>query len=516
MLLSKIAPTYKIPDMPPPDASAAIAAAASSGKLLASDGTPAQVMAPAPPPAQLVYQTAGFTYTTGNQPAAATKALGPKPPPAKYWPTASAVPSPMPPAGLVGPDAELAKHRGLVKAPGRCAKCGNESGKTIKVGSELAVARLGAHRVGPQASPTFSHYACMTCLQVICRGCWKTPGCDWGCQSPYNGDLCAATTCCGAGRAIWLFEVRLSPLVVPEVELIDRGQVLSRLDPFTRTPPGPFRLHLKYPDSQRTSTTDGDIALTQFLIAIKNVLPRPMSGKDPRAMETGHPSMGAMLHTSALPEVLSSMLSEPYERWATRRAVYVAAFDVIHAICESPPAVPILLSRLIKTSTSGLRSFVETRGKVSWAYVPPADELAAFPGLANDPSQRKPLCDVIVAALHTASTAIIDLEALPADSEVTEKSVDILWMLEQFMDVGEHFLAAVKAHQTALKLQTTGTTDPVAAAAGTPTASVESATKAVEQAAIAVKSHEAEQMEIDADLDGEPLTIGQVEVIVGT
>lgn len=234
--------------------------------------------------------------------------------------------------------------------------------------------------------------------------------------------------------------------------------MLCKLDCAVRSPVSPFRLAGKEKNKAKATQYMGDDALVRILDGIRRLLPHP-GDKDPSPLDLGpHPSLASMLLTSALPEVLGNLFAVPFEEWNTRKAVYASALALIRSICESPAAMPMLVNPLVKKATNGLRAFVESRGKVIWAHhdpsetepdpktvVPPANNTAPAPtpGIAA----VKPLSKILVDVFNSAVDKMAEFEALPED-DVTDAVLETMATLDGVLEVGEQFVASIKAYQT--------------------------------------------------------------------
>lgn len=484
VLLAAIAPDYKIPtgvQAPNPPVAGTTTPAAPGSANTVNTGPNANVnlnVGPTPPPGTTAivvrpgipgapgifgFPVYGFAPAHKKpQPTAATKIVAP---PARYWPTAAAATNgalavaPVPQAPLVlGPDAELARYRGLIQAPGRCKSCRAESGKTIKVRAFLHSYVVFPLNRSLQTTPTFTHHACASCLEVICRGCWSNTGCEWDCQCPFDGTLCKTAKCCAPGRAVSLFEV------------------LCKLDCAVRHPISPFRLATKEKTKAKATQHIGDDALVRILDAIRRLLPHP-GEKESLALDIApHPSLASMLLTSALPEVLGTLFAVPFEEWNARKPVYTSALALIRCICESPAAMPMLVNPLVKKATNGLRAFVESRGKVIWAHPDPNDteidpKTAPAPPNSSAPVATagitgvKPLSEILVDVFNSAVNKMAEFEALPED-DVTDAVLETMATLDGVLEVGEQFVLSIKAYQTVVLARANAATTAPTAAAG--------------------------------------------------
>lgn len=232
-----------------------------------------------------------------------------------------------PDQSISGPDREFRERNGLFNVQGKCQGCKFRGGKTLKT------------------PPALAHHACETCLEVICRGCWKVTGCTWDCTAPFNGEGCGTTKCCDHGRAVMMYEI------------------LSQLDSCFMS--NSFRLSLKTNPSSRPVVYQGDQALNKYLVAIKTLLP---SGDQAPQTRSSHPSLPSMLLTSTLFEILCRLLTnDPLNQWHLRSQLYLNSLDLIQRICDGVEEARKLFDhRLIKSSTCGLRSVLEEKGCIVW------------------------------------------------------------------------------------------------------------------------------------------------------
>ncbi|KAG0145309.1 hypothetical protein CROQUDRAFT_133839 [Cronartium quercuum f. sp. fusiforme G11] len=261
-----------------------------------------------------------------------------------YWPLGRLIARSNPRIGpdsssLDGPDEEFRQYSGLLEIEGDCQGCKFKGDKTIKT------------------PPALAHHSCATCLEVVCKGCWKATGCTWDCTAPFDGEVCGAMTCCESGRAVMLYEI------------------LCQLDSCSMS--NNYRISLKTNPSSRPVIYQGDRALIKYLVAITQLLPVVTTESDNPTNSVPHRSLKSMLLSSTLLEVLCRLLTlDPLSQWPQRSEIYHTSFNLIQRICLGfPEARAIFDHRLVKSSTCGLRAVLEEKGHIRWSRATSVGEL---------------------------------------------------------------------------------------------------------------------------------------------
>ncbi|KAH7881130.1 uncharacterized protein C8R40DRAFT_17876 [Lentinula edodes] len=283
------------------------------------------------------------------------------------------------------PTESLSPYRIVFTAERPCTKCG----ETVK--SPRGYVMLSGETISPSLG--FLLHAPCPCKTNHCRGCFKPHMCVATCKGIAKNSTCTVDTCCTEVRAIALFEALGSfdrQYIGEKAVSHSRAAAIasdSKRSASGSVGPGGTGYGVGHggygaaygrkglmgaipstdPQSKALAA-HWEVQVTRALRMITALLPSPYA-ESPQAYDLlPHPSVGHLLNSSKIPDLLGDLLrNDSVTDWITRSDVYYAMLALLKRMADSELTVSALLeARYVPSKGQGIEQWMWEESEIEW------------------------------------------------------------------------------------------------------------------------------------------------------
>ncbi|KAJ3789983.1 hypothetical protein GGU10DRAFT_304042 [Lentinula aff. detonsa] len=307
------------------------------------------------------------------------------------------------PAEQQTPTESLSVYRPLFTSGRPCTKCGKA------VASPRGYVMISGETISPSLG-SLLHTPCPSCKTNHCRGCFQPHPCPATCKGVAKNATCTMHTCCAEVRAIAVFEALGSfdrqyigektlshsraAAIVSDNKNSDTSKTVGPGGTgygigqrVYNSGHGGYGAGSKYGlgklrgaaaeagrEAYREATRNKELAAywevlaTRAMHMIAALLPSPYS-ESPQVYDLlPHPSIGLLLSSSKLPDLLGDLLrNDSVTDWIARSDVYYAMLALLKRMADSELTVSVLLeSRFVTDKGPGIEPWMWDEGEIEW------------------------------------------------------------------------------------------------------------------------------------------------------